>query len=160
MTVKTIKQPHHEPLTLQEVKSYLNIEHAHEDDKLLPLMIAVRDLAETYTGRAFIQQTLCLTTPLDLAHSPHKKPNGISYKLLPGRVAIRLPRPPLMHIEQVQLMNEKGDVLEVPQDKWHINTGYDPAVLIVDCAHRLFNRLQVTYLAGYGEHSCCDSSGA
>ena len=49
--------PYTEPVTLDEVKDHLRIEHNNHDSQLLGLITASREWMESYTSRALVQQT-------------------------------------------------------------------------------------------------------
>lgn len=56
-----ITPPASEPISLTLAKAFLKIDHAAEDTLLTGLIVAARQLTESYTGRRWITQTLRLT---------------------------------------------------------------------------------------------------
>ena len=56
--MKIITAPTIEPVTLEEAKSHLRVEHDAEDVLITSLIAAARQSAEQYTNRAFLTQTL------------------------------------------------------------------------------------------------------
>lgn len=61
MNLKVITEPTEEPISLDDVKSFLRIDY-NDDDKLLEIMItAAREHAETFTRRSIAKKTYELT---------------------------------------------------------------------------------------------------
>jgi uncharacterized phiE125 gp8 family phage protein len=61
MTLKLVTPPVTEPVTLDELKQYLRIDHADDDAEVSALGVAAREFVETYTGLALPVQTWELT---------------------------------------------------------------------------------------------------
>lgn len=57
MHITTIKAPAVEPISIEEMKDYLQIEHNAEDGLLHQLIRSARSYVETFTSRALIFQT-------------------------------------------------------------------------------------------------------
>ena len=56
-----------EPVSLTEIKNYINTEYTDDDTVLLPyLIIAARELAEKFCNRSFVAQTIEYTEEIDL----------------------------------------------------------------------------------------------
>ena len=50
-------QPETEPVSLDDAKAHLRIDHDADDDVIARLISVARMMAEEYTGRAFIRRT-------------------------------------------------------------------------------------------------------
>lgn len=93
--------PDQEPITLEEVRSYLRISTEQEDDFLLTLIKAGRTHVESVTGRALLKQQW----QMDL-----KPPYPLSsplVKRLEKSLVIHLPKPPLLEVESVTVREEE-----------------------------------------------------
>jgi len=61
-----------EPLTLEEVKDYLNVDFDLDDNMILDQISAARNLVEEYTNRSFIEKSITLFD--ECAQSPYYLP--------------------------------------------------------------------------------------
>lgn len=113
MGLTLINAPAAEPLTLQQVKAHLRVEHADDDSVIEPLIAAARQHVD---GRAGILGRALLTQQWDwtLDRFP-----------LSRDMALLLPLPPLQSVDQVSYIDTAG-VLQV----------WDPAEYRVDTAHQ------------------------
>lgn len=150
MSHKLITPPAIEPVTLQEIKNHLAIQHQDEDDELTLLALSAREMAERYTGRAFIAQRFSSETPLEMEHAPARSQITLPHKIVPGRVALRLTKSPLIRVEQIQIFGSESVAHDILEEKWHINTKRDPAVVMIDYWAQTNSRLKITYEVGYG----------
>lgn len=57
-SLQVVTGPLAEPLTLDEVKTYLRVDSSDEDDFVQSLIVAARSYCEAYTNRMFVTQTL------------------------------------------------------------------------------------------------------
>ena len=128
--------PATEPLTLEEVKTYLRLQSDEEDGFLHTLIASARAYVEGETGRALIKQKwLMEIKPPYPSLSPLVKGTGKSLE-------IDLPCPPLLEVETIKV--GKNDVpfttveskIKLPLFAWD-------------------KELSITYWAGYGE--TCES---
>lgn len=124
--------PVQEPITLEEVRSYLRISTEQEDDVLFTLIKAARCHVESLTGRALLKQQwqMSLKPPYPLS-SP-------LVRRLEKSLVIHLPRPPLLRVESVMVKDE-----EIPFTQEGSKILLSP----------LFweKELRISYWAGYGE---------
>lgn len=88
MNLKVVVRPQTEPVSLDEMKSYLRIFDNSFDTVLMSLIKTARIEAEKYISRAIMKQTIEL--------SFDKLQNGV----------IELPRPPLLNLLSVKLYDE------------------------------------------------------
>jgi hypothetical protein len=124
--------PVQEPLTMDEVRSYLRLSGEHEDGLLSTLMAAARAHVETITGRALLKQRwqMDLRPPYPLS-SP-------LVRRMEKHIVIQLPKPPLLEIESLTV-NEKAILFTQEEGKVILSTRFwDEAI-------------RISYWAGYGE---------
>jgi hypothetical protein len=121
-----------EPLTLEEVKTYLRISSNQEDDFLKMIMRAARAHVESLTGRALLKQQWVLgIKPPYPECSPLVKREG-------RRLEIELPQPPLLEMEEVK-MDGKTIPYEIEENRVLLSS------LFWD------KEISISYWAGYGE---------
>ena len=104
MSVTVLTPPASEPVSLAEAKTLLRIDAADEDSLLASLIATARHTVETRTGRALITRSLALT----LNRWPHKN-------------VVRLPHPPLITVNSVEVADASGTVTPLATDTWHID---------------------------------------
>lgn len=138
MTVRTIIEPTVEPLSLTEAKLHLREDLSVQDTLITSLIVAARQYAELYTGRAFVQRTLELT----LSCFEH---------------CIALPFPPLASISSVKYIDTNGALQMVSASDYQVDTYAEPGLLKPaygvtgwpSVRSSDFNAVQVRYVAGY-----------
>lgn len=91
MPYKLVTEPASEPVSLTEAKRHLRVDYTDDDDLIAIFIKAARQHAETYTGRAFIDQTWELT----LDEFPDNE--------------IQILKPPLIEVESVKYDDAAGD---------------------------------------------------
>ena len=138
--LELITAPATEPLTLEEAKLWLRVDHEDENALITALTKFAREFFETQTGRALITQTW-----------------RVSWDLPPPGNYIELPRPPLQEITSVQVRDSDGDYSAVDAADWTTDTASFPGRL------KWINRptydttypeaLRITYTAGHGDAS-------
>lgn len=140
MSVTRTIAPAAEPLTINEAKAHLRVE-AFDDDPLIGgLVRAARDQAENVTHRALITQTW----RLDL--------DGF-----PGNGLIELPKPPLQSVTQIAYTDADGNPQTLSTSLYDVDTGSEPGRVrlaygqIWPSTRDIYNAVQVTYVAGYGD---------
>lgn len=83
--LKLITPPAEEPVTIEEARTHLRLTDNTEDVLLASLILAARQQAETFTGRAFITQTWELSLPefgwepIPLTLAPVQSITSVSY---------------------------------------------------------------------------------
>jgi len=128
-----------EPVSVDELKTFLRLDGTSEDDLLTTFIKAARESAEPWLGRALIQQSL-----------------EFSMDWWPGQV-VRLPRPPLLSVAGVFTVDEDGTETEYSADNYYLRPGVIPAELVIrdgytqpSGAGRQSGGYVVRYTAGYG----------
>lgn len=128
-----------EPVTVDEFKLFARIDTTEEDSVISLMLVAVREAAEKYLGRALLNQTIYYT--LDK---------------WPGR-SVELPYPPLVSVDGVYLLKEDGSYTEYSAENYFVVTegipgsiqlkpgSVTPSNTDVD-----FAGYQIRYTAGYG----------
>ena len=140
MTVRVITAPAVEPITLAEAKEHLRFDDAcgvAQDALISGLIRVVRNYAENYTRRAFVQQTLEYTT------------HCFTHEMV-------LPRPPLISIESVKYIDTDGVLQTVDSSVYQIDSYRAPGLIkpawlqywpIV--TRNDYNAVRIRYVAGY-----------
>ena len=136
-TVAVLSAPSCEPVTLEELKSFLRITHNHEDGVLSGYIKAARMFCENYTGKSFINRELMAR-----------------FEKIESTSSVFLPRGPIASVEEVKIYgpDQIGRVL-TPND-------YDVDILIgklflkshvnIPIVKNQTRILDVSYTAGYG----------
>ena len=137
MGLKLITPPASFPLTLEEVKSHLNVDYADKDALIELYLQAAVDHAERFTGRALVDQTW----ELSLSEFPVGK--------------ITIPKPPLLEIVSIVYDDAAGSEQTVDAASYVVD--YDsspgsvsllpaltwPTVLVAE------NSVRIRFRAGY-----------
>lgn len=121
-----------EPLTLEEVRSYLRMSSQQEDDGLLTLISTARAHLERITGRALLKQQW----QMDL-----KPPYPRSSPLVQRRernIIIHLPKPPLLGIKAIKV---RGKAISFKREESKVIL---PTIFMEE-------EIRIIYWAGYGE---------
>jgi uncharacterized phiE125 gp8 family phage protein len=128
-----------EPVTATEVKDFARIDGSNEDATIELFITAARQAAEDFLGRAFIEQTWRLS--FDWWED----------------YAIELPRPPLISISSVTMIDDEGVITVYDSANYYIATeGMAGRCVIKDgCvppinADRFITGYRINYVAGYG----------
>lgn len=162
---KTTTPPAVEPITLVDAKAELGIPTADttQDARITRLITAARTMAEAYTNRAFITQTITLGLD-DFPTDPgHTEPwwDGVRQAarstLTGGRAPapIYLPRPPLIELLGVAYITPDGAPTPLDLNALMIDDLSEPARIIPTAgwpATRGALAVTITYRAGYGSN--------
>ena len=139
---KVTTQPLSEPVDLDEVKFFSRIDTTEEDDLINGFIESARWAAESYMGRAIINQTI--TTVLDY---------------WPGQV-FELPRPPLVSVTEIVTVDEDDAETEYDSDNYYLNTNAEPGMIIIKRGSTLpintardYGRFIIRSVHGYGTDS-------
>lgn len=139
--IKVLSAPAIEPVTIEELKTYMRLDTFIYDTMLSGYITACREAIERHTGRTFI------TTTYEMCLDGFPANNG----------AIELIRPPVQSISSIYYNQASDGVL----------TLLDPSKYIVDlvslfpriepafgeswpATRKMFNAVKITYVAGYG----------
>lgn len=120
-----------EPITLSEVKEHLKIDHNDEDNYLNSLIIAARQLVEKQYDIAFINQTW----------------EEIKWG---GRKEIFLNKYPVNNVQQVELLDDDGTSTITTDIIINNDLG---SVRYLLGKFPTYQRVKVTYVAGYGDNT-------
>jgi len=124
--------PSQEPVTLEEVKSYLRLPSDQEESFLKNLIATARAYVERMIGRSLLKQKwLMHIKPPYPSSSPLVKWEGKTLE-------IDLPYPPLLEIESIKT-NQKEHPFTVAENKVRLSS------LLWD------KEISIIYWAGYGE---------
>ena len=136
---KVTVAPTVEPVTLNQFKEFARIDGNFEDDSLNAILVAARQLTESYLNRALIEQTIELV----MNYWPS--------------IEIELPRPPLISISSVVTLDESNVATTYSSDNYYINTNAEPGILVLKRSvtapintDRENSGYKITYKAGYG----------
>lgn len=150
--VTVVTPPAVEPVTVADARLALG-QAAGADAPVLALhIVTARELAERFTGRAFITTTLCLHLDAFPASSPLEWWDGVRDGVMPERQAsITLARPPVQTVTSITYTDSAGTARTVDSDHYYL-VG-DRVILTPGNAWPTGARtgtVQVTYTAGYG----------
>lgn len=153
--------PSLEPVTLNDLKNYLRLSGASEDQELVALIEEARQLIEDYSGLALITQTWQLT--IDRWPSVHEPWwDGVRQAhiniLDGGNSSLKLPRHPLQSITSVTVYSGDGTPTTVTVgDIFDVDTQQLLGRLTLKLgavwpvALRANNAIEIVYKAGYGD---------
>lgn len=133
--------PTREPLSIEDAKEHLRIDHHEEDVWLLDAIKAVRQRAEGMLGRALITQSL-----------------EVALSGWPSTRVLALPRPPLVSVTSVKYFDENDVEATLAASNYIADTRTTPGRLVLKSTMswpstvlREVNGVVVRYVAGYGE---------
>lgn len=135
----------HEPISLDEAKSWLRVEHTGDDADIEALIVAARAMVEERTWR----QLLTADYRLTLDAFPTACGSGREYD------EIRLPKPPLLRLVKFQYLDGSGVTQDVDSAIYRIETGEEARLILRNgqswpTALVEKNAVTVEYQAGYG----------
>jgi len=162
---RTTTPPAQEPVALSDVKAALGIASGDtsRDAELTLLITSSRQLAEAYTGRALITQTI--TLQLDEfpglrateAWWDGTRQGSIRHLARQTNAPLALPRPPLQTIVSVTWYDEAGTGVIMQSSEYLVDALTEPARLIPTDAWPAEARGRVAahilYTAGYGSNA-------
>ena len=132
-------EPIVEPITVDNLKAFSYIDGDDEDTLLEGFIMAARRGAESYMGRAIVEQTI-----------------DMKMDWWPGTV-VELPMPPLMSITKVATLDEDDTETEYDSDNYYVITEATPGKLVLKQSvsapsntARDYGGYLVRYKAGYG----------
>lgn len=144
--MKLISPPAVQPITLDEAKLHVRVDHT-DDDAVIARAIAAAvgyvDGSEGFLGRALVDQTweLSLTA----------FPTG-------QQAAIKIPLPPLIEVLSVKYDNSGGTESTVPASDYVVDNAREPGRIVTKSAWpvastTLANAVRIRYRAGYQDRS-------
>ncbi len=154
---KLFTPPAVEPVALAEAKQQARIDGGDDDAFVAALIVAARQWAEAYTGRAFIAQVWQLWLD-DAPGAGDELAFGVSDLSRSGaeRGYIRLPRAPLMAVGSVQTFDDSDAATVWDSANYYVDTAREPGRLALRSGAvwpvpaRPVNGMMIQYMAGYG----------
>lgn len=133
-----VTPPAVEPVTLEDIKLYLRVDHDDEDALLNGLIVAAREHAEKITNRVFVTQTWDyhrdnFINAIDLPFGSLQSVVSVKYVDTGGIEQILDPG-----VYEVDILNEPGKVTLGYQQAW-------PSIRSVP------NAVSIQFIAGYGD---------
>ena len=141
MTERIKTQPAKEPMTLQEAKNHLVVDHADNDSIIDVLIVGARKEAEDYMERALITQTW----ELFLDHFP---------KIITDPILV--PRPPLIQVTSIKYIDDDGVLQTLANTEYDVDAKSAPGRILPAFekewpdTRRVPNAVTIEFLAGYG----------
>lgn len=132
--------PSQEPLSLQETKTFLRVDHNDEDSQISLLIQDARERAERVTGRQLVTATWVL-------------------KLSDFLPVIYLPNPPLQSVGSIQYIDTAGDTQTLATTEYLVDAVSEPGRITEaysktwPSVRAQMNAVTITYIAGYGTPS-------
>ena len=155
---RIVVPPALEPVSVTDVRDALGLGDAPSSGALQRMIQSARELAEAYTGRAFLNQTLEMQLDtFPAAGMPWW--DGVrqgARRSMSGDGAIMLFRPPVSEITSVTYVTSSGATNTVDATGYYIDTIVEPNRLLLNEAGswpvdpRVRAAVTITYVAGYG----------
>lgn len=137
---RRVTAPSKEPVSLEEAKEHLRVDHSAEDMLIAALITTAREQLEELTGRAFITQGWQLALPW-----------------WPAASVIRLPRPPALAVSAITYVDEDGAAHTMSSSDYSVVTTVEPGCVVLTPdgdwpSATLYTGLPITvaYTCGYG----------
>jgi uncharacterized phiE125 gp8 family phage protein len=142
-----------EPITADDVKLYARIDGSSEDDIIELFISAVREATEKYLGRALIEQTMIAS----LDYFSKAEMGAVAYT---GDDTIFLPRPPLISVTSLSVLDEEDVETIYDSDKYYVRADVEPGQLIIKYENtpplnyeRFRGGYKIVFQAGYGDEA-------
>ncbi len=132
--------PAAEPLTLDETKTFLRVDHDNDDSQITGLIAAARQFCESLTGRSLITRSYSLF----LDSWPD---NG---------AALALPQPPLLTVTQINVYAADNSSAVFSAANYFADTAGAPGRLVLaegaspPLPGRIASGIEIRFTAGYG----------
>lgn len=141
---KLITGPATEPVTLDEAKQHLRVDHDDEDELIAELIVAARMHVENVTWRALVTQTW------ECAFPAWPRPEG-------SRGRLELPYAPLQSVTSVKYTDSDAVTTTVASTVYEVDTYATPGVVVPKAGQSwpsftpsAINAVTVRYVCGYG----------
>jgi uncharacterized phiE125 gp8 family phage protein len=136
-SLELVQGPAVEPVTLDETKKFIRVQHADEDALISHLITVARQECERVTGFAMITQTW-----------------NLHLDYMPDRSWIYIPKPPLVQVEEFSYLDPDGLPVVIPPEDYWVDTFSKPARLEVSSWPAMsswINTAVIRFVAGYGD---------
>ncbi|MBN1807189.1 MAG: phage head-tail connector protein [Sedimentisphaerales bacterium] len=138
MAWKVTTPPSVEPVTLNEAKLHLRVDHTDEDALITSLIKVAREWCENFQNRAYITQTITLT----LDEFPD---------------VFTVPRPPLQSVTSIKYIDTDGVQQTLSSGIYDVDSQSEPGRIALAYGQSWpgirgdINSVEVVYVAGYGD---------
>lgn len=153
----TATEPAVEPVSLSDMKDYLRVDGSTEDDLITSLIVAGRRMAERYTGKRFITQTVKMT----LDRFPYGKCHGQTFLSSGNPVRIGSSAPltlisaPLQSVTSITTYTEDNSSSVFASSNYQVDKSggrvYLNTGVVWPVGLRDFSAVEVLYVVGYGD---------
>jgi len=147
-----------EPLTLDEVKTFLRVDQTNDDALITSLITAARLFCEANTGRSLITRSYSLF--LDRwpgARFTHRfRPEQRRIPVAPEPYAVGLPAPPLLSVTQINIYAPDNSSMVFDAGSYFVDTAGVPGRVVLmqgavpPLPGRVANGIEIQFTAGYG----------
>ncbi len=162
MAIKLKLAPATEPVTLSDAKTFLRVSGSTEDAVISPLITAVRQTCEAWTGRALVTQTWTLWLDA-FPKGPRGHAPDQGYFQLPvshfdaTRNAIELPRPPLQSVTHLKTYDPKDQATVFAASNYLVDNASEPGRIVLNASSfwpanlRSAQAVEIEFVTGYGD---------
>lgn len=140
LRLSLVTAPTAEPVSVGEAKLHARIDEAADDALVQALIVAAREMCETYTRRAFVTQTWKMF--LDA---------------FPDGAEIELPRAPLIGVTHIKTYDDAdAETVFAAAGNYFVDTAARPGRIVLrdaaswPSAARVANAIEIQFAAGYG----------
>lgn len=138
--IRKLTEPAALPITLEQIKAHLRLDHADEDQYLIFLIQSATEAVQNYIGRSLIAQTW-----QKVYYQSQRYSSRISKQpALP--IKISLPYVPVLKIDSITGSGINKMPLAIT--KYDLKFNGDLAIVEID---QVFSKIEIKYDAGYGD---------
>lgn len=140
MALKLITPPEKQPLTLDEARAHLRVDHDEEDTYIQSQIAAATNDCQDFAGRQFITATYILQ--LDC---------------FPRSGIIHVPMPPLQSVESIEYVDTSGTTQVLDPSRYRVDSISEPARItpaygtVWPSTLGVTGAVTVEFIAGYGD---------
>ena len=147
MNLTQITPPTTEPVSLQQAKDHLRLDHDSEDELVARLVSAARQLVESDTRRALVTQTWDYAVDYDWPSEDDKRLGAVN--------RIVLPKPPVQSVTSVKYIDTAGVEQTLASNQYLLRNGViEPAYGVTwPSVREQMAAVTVRYVCGYGAAS-------
>lgn len=163
MALKLVTLPDKEPASLEEVKKHLRIDGNNEDDLITNLITAAREIAENFTGRALMPQSLEYVLddfPRNYSDSEtytrFKSDNFNSIKRKINEILV--PKTPVISVNSIKYTDSTGLITTWDSGEYLVDSDSEPCRIVPKIAGgwpsfipAQINSVRINFTCGYAE---------